>query len=123
RAVSYLLDDPNDNAYAHPIDNLVVIVDLDRMEVIEVEDGEPLPIPKANGRYDQPTEMRPALKPLEIGQPDGASFTLDGQHLTWDKWDLRFDLHPIEGLVLHQVRYDGRSVLYRASIAEMVVPY
>src|SRR3954452_25372675 len=46
RAVSYLLDDPNDNAYAHPIDNLVVIVDLDTMEVIEVEDGEPLPVPR-----------------------------------------------------------------------------
>src|SRR3954452_5231928 len=49
RAVSYLLDDSDDNAYAHPIDNLVVIVDLDTMGVTEVEAGEPLPIPKANG--------------------------------------------------------------------------
>ena len=125
RAVSYLLDDSDDNAYAHPIDNLVVIVDLDQMEVIEVEDGEPLPIPRPkNGRYSpEHVQQRDALKPLEINQPDGPSFTLDNKHLTWDKWDLRFDLHPIEGLVLHQVRFDGRSVLYRASVAEMVVPY
>jgi primary-amine oxidase len=124
RAVSYLLDDPNDNAYAHPIDNLVVIVDLDKMEVLDVEDGEPLPIPKANGRYDAAHgSPRAALKPLEISQPEGPSFTLDGHHLTWDKWDLRFDLHAIEGLVLHQASFDGRPVVYRASIAEMVVPY
>ena len=44
-------------------------------------------------------------------------------------------MHPIEGLVLHQVAYDDpapagqgagsrrRSVLYRAAMAEMVVPY
>jgi primary-amine oxidase len=124
RAVSYVLDDPNDNAYAHPIDNLVVVVDLDKMEVVEVEDGEALPIPRANGRYDaEHVQMRDALKPLEITQPEGASFTLENKRLTWDKWELRFDLHPIEGLVLHQATFDGRSVLHRASIAEMVVPY
>ena len=36
-------------------------------------------------------------------------------------------MHPIEGLVLHEVCYvEGervRPVLYRASMAEMVVPY
>src|SRR3954447_14795953 len=100
RAVSYVLDDPDDNAYAHPIDNLVVIVDLDQMEVIEVEDGEPLPIPRpTNGRYGpEHVAQREALKPLDISQPEGASFTVENKHLIWDKWELRFDLHPIEGL-------------------------
>ena len=36
-------------------------------------------------------------------------------------------MHPIEGLVLHEVSYVAgervRPVLYRASMAEMVVPY
>jgi primary-amine oxidase len=125
RAVSYALDAPGDNAYAHPIENLVVIVDLDEMAVVEVEDGDVVPVPKADGRYDAAhcEPHRPALKPLEITPPEGPSFVLDGHHLTWDKWDLRFDLHPIEGLVIHTASFDGRSVLHRASVAEMVVPY
>ncbi|MDX6285126.1 MAG: primary-amine oxidase [Frankiales bacterium] len=125
RAVTYVLDDPGDNAYAHPVENLVVIVDLDQMEVVDVQDGEAVPIPRANGRYDAEHvgPMRTTVKPLEITQPEGPSFTLDGTHLSWEKWDLRFDLHPIEGLVIHQANYDGRPVLHRASIAEMVVPY
>ena len=40
---------------------------------------------------------------------------------------MRLSMDPVEGLVLHQVGYrDGdrlRSILYRASICEMVVPY
>ena len=40
---------------------------------------------------------------------------------------MRVSLHPIEGLVLHQIGYlDGgrlRPILYRASLSEMVVPY
>jgi primary-amine oxidase len=47
--------------------------------------------------------------------------------VSWQKWDFRVSLHPIEGLVLNQIGYrDGgevRSILYRASLAEMVVPY
>jgi primary-amine oxidase len=125
RAVSYMLDEPGDNAYAHPIENLVVIVDLDEMSVVEVQDGDVVPVPKASARYDiaHVGPLREALKPLEITQPDGPSFALDGNHLRWDRWDLRFDLHPIEGLVLHQATYAGRSVIHRASVAEMVVPY
>jgi primary-amine oxidase len=125
RAMSYSLDDPGDNAYAHPVENLVVIVDLDEMAVVEVEDGEVVPIPRADGRYDaaHTGPARTTVKPLEISQPDGPSFTLTGTHLQWEKWDLRFDLHPIEGLVLHLVSYDGRPVMHRGSVAEMVVPY
>src|SRR5205814_10086151 len=46
RAVSYLLDDSDDNAYPHPIDNLVVSADPAQIEVIEVADGWPLPSPR-----------------------------------------------------------------------------
>ncbi len=55
------------------------------------------------------------------------SFTVDGNHLSWQRWDLRVALDPVEGLVLHDVGYqDGdrrRPVLHRASLSEMVVPY
>jgi len=45
----------------------------------------------------------------------------------WQKWSMRLGWDPYEGLVLHQVGYDDggrtRSILHRASISEMVVPY
>ena len=43
--------------------------------------------------------------------------------MQWQKWSFRVGFNPREGLVLHTVAYDGRPVLYRASIAEMIVPY
>src|SRR6202044_560764 len=40
---------------------------------------------------------------------------------------VRVSLHPIEGLVLHQIGYLDhgrlRPIIYRASLSEMVVPY
>ncbi|MDY7090731.1 MAG: tyramine oxidase, partial [Actinomycetota bacterium] len=47
--------------------------------------------------------------------------------LSWQKWRFRIGMHPLEGLVLHAVEYkdgdDYRSVVHRASLSEMVVPY
>ena len=48
---------------------------------------------------------------------------MQGREVSWQKWSFRVGFNPREGLVLHTVAYDGRPVLYRASIAEMMVPY
>ena len=73
---------------------------------------------------------RAALPPLDVVQPQGASFTVTGgtrsnseRHVSWDKWTLRVGFNYREGLVLHDVRYDGRPVVNRASLVEMAVPY
>ena len=67
------------------------------------------------------------VTPLEISQPEGVGFTLEGHILTWQDWRLRIGFNHREGLVLHQVAFrDGerwRSVAHRLSFAEMVVPY
>ena len=63
------------------------------------------------------------LKPLDVSQAKGASFTVDGHEVKWQNWSFRVGFNPREGLVLYTVGYDGRPVLYRASIAEMMVPY
>ncbi len=67
------------------------------------------------------------FKPLEITQPDGPSFEVEGNLVRWQKWSLRLGMDPLEGLVLYTVGYDDgghvRPVLYRASVSEMVVPY
>ena len=73
--------------------------------------------------YAEDHTLRSDLKPLDIVQPDGVSFTLEGNLVSWQKWSLRVSMDVLEGLVLHQIAYDGRSILHRASISEMVVPY
>ncbi len=43
--------------------------------------------------------------------------------MRWENWDLRIGFNEREGLTLHQIGFDGRPIVYRASVAEMVVPY
>ena len=67
------------------------------------------------------------LKPLAITQVDGPGFTVNDGLLEWGPWRMRISMHPIEGMVLHEIGYqDGdrlRPIVYRASLSEMVVPY
>jgi primary-amine oxidase len=52
---------------------------------------------------------------------------VDGDIVQWAGWSLRIGFDPREGLVLYHISFrDGerdRPVVYRASVAEMVVPY
>jgi primary-amine oxidase len=117
--------------YANPVSGLHLIVDLNRMELLEVEDDRSVEEPSTMGEYVPRLvpgqRLREDIRPLEIVQPNGASFSLDGNLLRWQKWSLRIGFNYREGLVLHTVGYedDGRtrSVAHRLSFAEMVVPY
>jgi primary-amine oxidase len=129
RCISFLRDDATDNGYARPIEGLLVHFDNGRNEVVEVIDHGVTPLPPNRASYyaeDQP-RLRDDLKPISITQPEGPSFTVDGNLVQWQKWQFRVAFDPFEGLVLHQVAYDDdgrvRSILHRASICEMVVPY
>jgi primary-amine oxidase len=119
---------PDDNGYAHPVENLVVYVDTNEQKVARIEDHGVVPVPQQPGNYTPDVvEPRADLKPVSITQPEGTSFTVDGHEVRWQKWRFRIGFTPREGLVLHTIRYtDGereRPVLYRASLSEMVVPY
>jgi primary-amine oxidase len=129
RAISYLRQEPEDNQHARPIEGVVALVDLGRREVLEVVDHGVTAVPRDRGRY-RSADTRPwrdDLRPIEIRQPDGPSFTLEGNRLCWQRWSMRVGLEPHEGLVLHTVGYEDkgriRSILHRGSISEMVVPY
>lgn len=129
RALCYYRPEPDDNLYAYPISGLYALVDLNAMKVMKVIDNEIVPLPPTHGNYtaDAVGAMRTDLKPLEIVQPEGPSFTVEGHEIQWQKWKVRFGFTSREGLVLHTVSYDDqgkeRPVLYRASLSEMVVPY
>src|SRR6516162_219462 len=84
RGVAYLLDGPGCNPYAKPIENLVAIWDRDAAELVELRDGEVVPVPAAPGRYDAASFPAPrTMAPLEILQPDGPGFTTDDGCLRW----------------------------------------
>jgi primary-amine oxidase len=125
RAPAYMRRHALDNGYAHPLEGLIAVVDLNEERVVSLIDEEPVPVPQADGNYGAALDLpvRDDLRPLDIVQAEGPSFELDGHELRWHKWRFRIGLNGREGLVLHQVSFDERSILYRASIAEMVVPY
>lgn len=132
RGLAFVQKHPTGHAWAHPIDGLVGYVDVTNRTVDQVIDSGPVPIPTESGDFDDPAVTGPhrtSQRPLEITQPDGPSFTLDGNLLHWENWSLRIGFDAREGLVLHQVAFHDRDhgrdrpILHRASIAEMVVPY
>lgn len=128
---------PGDNQYARPIDGMSVLFDLNAMKILRIDDERVLPVPVEPAEsaewsrdHTPPGRERNGIKPLDITQPEGPSFTLDGDLLTWQKWSLRIGWSTREGLVLNTVSYadgpdgqDVRPVLYRAALAEMTVPY
>jgi primary-amine oxidase len=68
-----------------------------------------------------PQGTRKDLKPLNVLQPEGPSFrVLDGSLVEWQKWRFRVGYNPREAATIHDVWYDGRSVLYRLGMSEMV---
>src|SRR5579883_1015603 len=129
RPLCFLRADPTDNGYARPIEGLRPVVDLNVMRVIRVEEYGRWPLPPEPGDYaaGRVSEYRTDIKPLEITQPEGPSFTVDGYQVRWQNWSFVVGFNAREGLTLHHLRYkDGdreRSILYRASLTEMVVPY
>ena len=128
RCLSFLRTHATDNGYARPVEGVMAYVDVTRDRVVRVEDHGVVPFPPEPGNYDaESIAPRTDLRPIEITQPDGPSFEVDGHAIRWQRWRFRISLHPTHGLVLHDVGYeDGdrvRPILYRASLADMVVPY
>ncbi|HJU02716.1 MAG TPA: primary-amine oxidase [Actinomycetes bacterium] len=126
RVLSFVQHHEQDHPWAHPVDGLVAYVDLIERRVLHLIDSEVLPIPQEEGNFDDPAQVGPArttLRPIHITQPEGPSFRLDGDVVTWEGWRLRVGFDAREGLTLHQLSLQDRPVCYRASVAEMMVPY
>lgn len=136
---TWVKKEPGANPYACAVSGFHCVIDLNAMELLRIEDTGPfsegVPQPVTMGEY-LPARIpellrnrwqREPLKPLEITQPEGPSFTLDGNLLRWQNWSVRIGFNHREGMTLHQVSYrDGdreRTVAHRMSFAEMMVPY
>lgn len=132
---------PDSNHYGYPLP-IIPVMDTHTSEIVRVDklatggEGDGI-------RYDTvapnvlghcvPSEyvpelveggMRRDLKPLDVVQPEGPSFTVsNGSLVEWQKWRFRVGFNPREGATVHDVHYDGRSLLHRLSFSELTVPY
>ena len=134
-----LSDSPDANYYAYPLDLCaevsedLEVVKLYRLPTTAGEriNQEKRPFDRRKILPTAETEYHPSLrppvrsttKPLQIVQPEGPSYQIDGNHVSWEKWSFRVGFNYREGLTLHDIRYDNRSLFYRLSLAEMFVPY
>lgn len=125
-----------DNQYAHPLD-FVVVIDTEREEVLRVDikghNGQRVLPPKANHnflpQFIEHDYLASRLKPLNITQPDGVSFIMDGNQLSWAGFHMHIGFNYREGIVISDVCVDDmhekrrRMIFNRMSVAEMLVPY
>ena len=113
------------NPYDRPIEGVVVTVDMNRLKILQVTDTVVAPVSGYNGNAS--SADREPLKDLKVRQPEGPSYQVCGNEVTWQGWRFRFSLLPREGLVLHTLGQEEeggvRSVAYRISMTEVYVPY
>lgn len=133
QALMYYRPHVDDCQYTYPLD-FCPIYDADKQAIVAIDIPEvrrPLnkaaPInyhaaavkKKAGG-------FRTTLKPINITQPEGVSFEMKGREIEWQNWKLHIGFNYREGIVLNDIRYNDkgtdRSIFYRLSLAEMVVP-
>ncbi|CAN9466240.1 unnamed protein product [Alternaria alternata] len=124
------------NHYAMPLP-ISPVVSTESMRVIRVDllptgaDNTIKPVEKykiqpPNEYIPEAQTLRTDLKPLNVVQPEGASFQVEQQGtssvISWQKWNFRVGFNQREGMVLYDVRYDNRSLFYRLSLSDMNIP-
>ena len=71
------------NLYVRPLEGLLLVVDLDKMKIIEYHDRLRVPLPKAEGTEFRASKLRPPFGPhlnrLAIGSPNRRGFKIDGR--------------------------------------------
>ncbi|VUC26242.1 unnamed protein product [Clonostachys rosea] len=136
QGIVYFRNSKFDNQYAHPLD-FSVVVDTEKEEVLTVD------IRLVNGERTKPSFLEhnylpefisdgyntERLKPIDITQPEGVSFQMDGNELSWAGYKMHIGFNYREGIVLSDVRIHDhheqreRTLFNRISVVEMVVPY
>ncbi|KAJ0326938.1 hypothetical protein COL5a_006493 [Colletotrichum fioriniae] len=134
QALMYYRPDPDTCQYQYPLD-FCPIYDADKQAIIAIDiptirrplskaapvDYTPAAVKKQSGGY------RTDLKPINITQPQGVSFQMQGRQISWQNWNFHIGFNYREGIVLSNITYNDkgnvRPIFYRLSLAEMVVPY
>ncbi|CAH0023596.1 unnamed protein product [Clonostachys rhizophaga] len=134
-----LLESPDANYYAYPLEICAEVSEA--LEVNKVYRLPTTPHERINNiqkpfdrrrihstaASEYHPDLRPSprttTKPYQVIQPEGPSFRIHGNYVEWEKWSFRVGFNYREGMSLHDIRYGGRDLFYRLSLAEMFVPY
>ncbi|MCU6666750.1 primary-amine oxidase [Silvania hatchlandensis] len=126
KVVSYL-DVGDGNYWAHPIENLVAVVDLVEKKIVKIEEGQAVPVPMIPRPYDGRDRIPVEHKPLEITEPEGKNYTITGNMIHWQNWDFHLSLDSRVGPILSTLTFNDngkkRQVMYEGSLGGMIVPY
>lgn len=139
----YLRDPSNSsevdgNHYAMPL-NISPVISGETMKVIRIDflpTGKdhttrppgPYKAQAPNEYIPEAQTLRTDLKPLNVVQPEGASFKVSeysthGRTIDWQKWNFKIGFNLREGVVLYDVHYSNRPLFYRLSLSDMNIPY
>ncbi|KAF7549278.1 hypothetical protein G7Z17_g6486 [Cylindrodendrum hubeiense] len=132
----YYRNSENDNQYAHPLD-FTIVFDTELEEVIAVDiryvNGERTLPPLTEHNYMPEfvgdDYVDGVFKPINITQPEGVSFRMRGNEISWAGYKMHIGFNFREGIVLSDIRIKDqheqreRTLFNRLSVVEMVVPY
>ncbi|TGO73773.1 hypothetical protein BELL_0332g00030 [Botrytis elliptica] len=126
------------NHYAMPL-TISPVVSAETMKVTRIDimptgadntikELSPYKVQPPNEYIPEAQDLRKDLKPLNVIQPEGASFEVtkfseQGHTIEWQKWSFKVGFNLREGMVLYDVHYDGRPLFYRLSLSDMNIPY
>lgn len=133
QAMMYYRSDEDDSQYSHPLD-FVPIVDTETKEVIYIDiPNVRRPVSKHPHSNFYPSDAvkehgyRTEQKPINVTQPEGVSFKMDGHVMEWSNFKFHIGFNYREGIVLSDINYNDhgnvRPIFHRMSLAEMIVPY
>ncbi len=115
--------------YGGAFEGLVVVIDLTGEKILRIVDTGVRPNEGAYGDHNAEAigPVRKTSSPVSMVQPNGPSYVLDGQQVSWQNWKFHFRVDPRRGVVVSMVRVmDGdreRPVMYQGSLSELFVPY
>jgi primary-amine oxidase len=131
-------DEKDSNHYAMPL-SISPVVSAETMKVTRIDilptgadntikEPGPYKVQPANEYISEAQNLRKDLKPLNVVQPEGASFKVSnfseqGHAIEWQKWSFKVGFNQREGMVLYDVHYDSRPLFYRLSLSDMNIPY
>jgi len=111
------------NPYDRPVEGVVVTLDMNARQVVDMTDTLTRPVITASGNALRSRKLRA----LRVQQPDGGDLQLSGGRVRWHGFQFYVSLHPREGLVISDLRYDDhgklRPIAHRMALSEIYVPY
>ncbi|KAH0846719.1 hypothetical protein AYO21_11577 [Fonsecaea monophora] len=135
QALMYYRPHVDDSQYSYPLD-FCPIYDSNKQKIIHIDVPKvrrPLSKAPPNNYHVKSIEeiggYRTDLKPINITQPEGVSFKINGRIIEWQNWSVHVGFNYREGIVLNNISFfdkvenKARPIFYRLSLAEMVVPY